>query len=206
VGALVGLGGPSTLLPMPVDPSLLELQVYPAPILRARSSPIPEVTQAVRQVALRMIELMREHEGIGLAANQVGVAWRLFVAHVPVIEDDPERSLVSDPISATVEPRVYINPEFSDPARDLVPFDEGCLSLPEITGEVRRPSAVTITALGLDGERFSLRGAGLLARCWMHEADHLDGVLILDRMTQLSRMKNRSTLRELEAADQDRRR
>lgn len=189
---------------MPAEPSRLELQVYPSPILRARSAPIPEVTEEVRQVALRMIELMREHEGIGLAANQVGLAWRLFVAHVPALEDDSERSLTSDPPSATPEPRVFINPELSDPARDLVPFEEGCLSLPEITGEVRRPSAVTITALGLDGERFTIRGAGLLARCWMHEADHLDGVLILDRMTQLSRMKNRSAVRELEAAHQDR--
>ncbi|MBL8745576.1 MAG: peptide deformylase [Phycisphaerae bacterium] len=184
---------------MPVDPATLYLVTYPHPALRVRSKPIDKVTDEVRAVALRMIELMKEEEGIGLAANQVGLAWRLFVAHVPD-SDDPadDRSLLTDPISATRSPTVYINPVFSLPQRDLVPFDEGCLSLPDIRGEVRRPSQVTLTYTDLEGHRATLRASGLLARCWQHEMDHLDGTLIIDRMLQIDRMKNRAAIRDLE--------
>ena len=184
---------------MPVNPDQLAIVKYPAEVLKQRSAPVPEVTDLVRDVARRMIELMHKAEGIGLAANQVGLAWRLFVVDLPP-SDDPEdgRSLADTPASATDGPRVYINPVFSDPRRDLVAEEEGCLSLPEIRGEVRRPSQITISALGLDGKPFTLRAQGLLARCWQHEMDHLDGVLILDRMTQTSRAKNKNAVRTLE--------
>jgi len=184
---------------MPVDVASLQILHYPAAALRRRADPVPKVDQEVRAVAARMIELMKLAEGIGLAAPQVGVPWRLFVAHVPD-SDDPEddRSLTDDPPSATREPVVYVNPVLSEPQRDLVPWDEGCLSLPEIRGEVRRPSQITITATDLGGEPFSIRAGGLLARCWQHEMDHLDGVLIIDRMTQLSRMKNKHAIADLE--------
>jgi peptide deformylase len=184
---------------MPVDPAKLHIVHYPASVLRQKAQPVKEVSAEVRAVAARMIQLMHEAEGIGLAAPQVGLPWRLFVAHVPH-SDDPEdaRSLHTDPVSATREPVVYINPVLSQPQRDLEPWDEGCLSLPDIRGEVRRPSAITITALGLNAEPFTLRASGLLARCWQHEIDHLDGVLILDRMTQISKMKNKQAVANLE--------
>ncbi len=151
-----------------------------------------------------MMELMREAEGIGLAANQVGLAWRMFVAHVPH-SDDPEdwRSLKTDPVSATEGPVVYINPTLSQPERDLVTYEEGCLSLPEIRGDVRRASAITMNAISLTGGSFSMRAGGLLARCWQHEVDHLDGVLILDRMTHISRMKTRAAVKRLESGTGD---
>src|SRR5205085_1951836 len=130
--------------------------------------------------------LMREAEGIGLAAPQVGIPWRLFVAHVPPGES---RTPESDPPTATTDPVVYVNPVLSAPAGPLDPFEEGCLSLPEVTGEVLRPAQITINATDLEGRPFTRSGAGLLARCWQHETDHLDGILIIDRMTQLSRLK-----------------
>lgn len=181
------------------DPDSLFIVTYPHPVLRMRSKVVDRVTDEVRAVARRMIDLMHEAEGIGLAANQVGLAWRLFVADVPH-SDDPKdnRSLNAVPVSATDGPRVYINPVFSEPERDLVPQEEGCLSLPEIRGTVRRPSVITITALDLEGERFTVRGGGLLARCWQHEVDHLDGALIIDRMLPIDRMKHRTAIRELE--------
>ena len=184
---------------MSINPEQLTIVVYPAPVLRTRASPIEAVTDEVREVARRMFQLMHEAEGIGLAANQVGLAWRLFVADVPHSDDpEDERSLLTDPVSATERPTVYINPVLKDHQRDLVPFEEGCLSLPDIRGDVRRPSAVTIEALGLDGKPFRQRASGLLARCWQHEMDHLDGVLILDRMSQVSRLKNKAAISELE--------
>ncbi len=169
--------------------------MFPDAVLRRRGEAVEAVTDEVREVASRMIELMREAEGVGLAAPQVGLSWRLFVAEVPPNE---ERSVDADPPSATLGPQVYVNPAIVKFEGDLEGLDEGCLSLPEITGEVRRPSIVTMTALGLDGEPVTLRAGGLLARCWQHEMDHLDGVLIIDRMTQLSRMKNRSAIRDME--------
>jgi peptide deformylase len=173
----------------------LRIVKYPDPALRRRAAPVKEITPDVRDVALRMIELMREAEGIGLAAPQVGLPWRLFVTHVPPAED---RSPESNPVTATASPRIYINPVLSSPVGPPDPFDEGCLSLPDITGDVLRPPVITITAQDLEGREFSQTGAGLLARCWQHELDHLDGVLIIDRMTQMSRLKNRSALRDLE--------
>lgn len=185
--------------PMPVDPESLSIVHYPADVLRRRASTIVEVTDEVRRVALRMIELMRKAEGVGLAAPQVGLSWRMFVAHVPEDAED-ERSATANPATATLAPAVYINPVLSAPEGIIEPYDEGCLSLPNITGEVLRPPVISITAIGLDGKPFTARAGGLLARCWQHEVDHLDGVLILDRMSQVSRLKARRAVKDLERA------
>jgi peptide deformylase len=92
---------------------------------------------------------------------------------------------------------VFINPvlKLEGPVE---PYEEGCLSLPDIRGDVLRPPVVTVTALDEHGKQFTLRAGGLLARCIQHETDHLDGVLIIDKMTQGSRMKNRKAIKELE--------
>lgn len=180
---------------MPLDPHTLILQTYPAPILRKRSKEVPEISDEVRAVAARMIEVMRTEQGIGLAAPQVGLPWRMFVVDVP---PDEERSADASPPTATRGPQVCINPRLSQPAGAPEPYEEGCLSLPDIRGEVLRPPVITLTATDLEGRTFTCTAAGLLARCWQHELDHLDGVLIIDRMTQMSRLKNRAALRELE--------
>jgi peptide deformylase len=88
-----------------------------------------------------------------------------------------------------------------NPLPPLEPYEEGCLSLPGIRGDVIRPTTVTIKAIGLDGKPFEQTATGLLARCWQHEYDHLDGVLIIDRMTQMSRIKNRAAVRSLERGE-----
>jgi peptide deformylase len=182
---------------MPIDVPNLFIVDYPAEVLRRKADPVPKVTDEVRAVAQRMIQLMDDAEGVGLAAPQVGLSWRLFVAHVP---EDEGRSADASPVTATRRPTVYINPVISAPEGAPVPSSEGCLSLPDIRGDVLRPPIVTITATDLDANQFTTRGAGLLARCWQHELDHLDGVLIIDRMTQMSRLKNRAAIRDLERA------
>jgi len=181
---------------MTIDPANLRIVTYPDPALREKAAPVGEVTPEARAVAERMIELMRRADGIGLAAPQVGIAWRLFVCDVPPAEDRP---LDADPPEATDGPMVCFDPEISAFSDELVSREEGCLSLPEIVGDVRRPSEITLAATGLDGERFTKRLGGLLARCAQHEIDHLDGVLIIDKMQQLSRMKNRRAIRDLES-------
>jgi len=180
---------------MAIDPSTLELQIYPAKVLRKKAAKIPEITQNISDIAAAMIEMMYDEEGIGLAAPQVGLPIRLFVVHVPPTD---KRSATAVPPDATTGPVVYINPVLSAPLGPVEPFEEGCLSLPDIRGEVLRPPTITITAIDLTGKQFTQTGTGLLARCWQHEYDHLDGVLIIDKMTQMSRIKNKAAIRDLE--------
>lgn len=188
-------GGASLSWPrMPVDPDSLHLRHYPDPVLRLRAKPI-KLSDEVRAVAERMLDLMDDHNGIGLAAPQVGLPWRLFVSDV---FEDEGRSVDDEPPSAESEATVYINPVLSAAEGDVKPYDEGCLSLPDIRGVVLRPPIITITATDLEGRQFTRRAQGLLARCWQHEVDHLDGVMIIDRMKQIYRLKNRSALRDLE--------
>jgi peptide deformylase len=197
---------------MPIDVSRLKIVHHPAAVLRQKARPVAEVNDEVRAVALRMVELMREAGGIGLAAPQVGLDWQMFVCEIdPPGEDDRDSDDPLDTparraalqaggiVESTDGPVVYINPELSGYSRDLVPFEEGCLSLPRIRGVVRRPSVVTVRALGLDGLPFTQLAGGMLARCIQHEHDHLLGVLILEKMAQSDRLRNRSLIRELEA-------
>jgi peptide deformylase len=185
-----------------VDPAALRIVEYPAPVLRARANPMPVVNDNVRAVAHRMIELMRKAEGIGLAAPQVGLSWRMFVVDVPPRsadkESDETRSASDTPPTATAGPQFYINPVLSKPTGSPIKMEEGCLSLPDIRGDVLRPPTITIAATDLNGKLFTQTATGLLARCWQHEMDHLDGVLIIDKMTQMSRLKNRNLIKDLE--------
>lgn len=177
---------------MAVDIDKLRIVHYPDPVLRVKTPPVAEVTAEVRAVALRMLELMHEAPGVGLAAPQVGLPWRMFVAN-------------AHPEHLRSEDRVFINPTLRDASRELEDYEEGCLSLPHILAEVRRPKKITIDALDIDGQPFSMTSDDLWARVWQHEFDHLDGVLIIDRMTPLDRTANRRALRELEQASADRR-
>lgn len=190
---------------MPLDPATLRIALYPAPVLRAKAKPIEKITDEVRAVAQRMLQIMREEKGIGLAAPQVGLSWRLFVCDVPPSDDppDPSPNSVLSPQSSSLPsstpgPQFYINPKLSDPRAGLEPLEEGCLSLPDIRGDVLRPPVITISALNLQGKPFTQSAAGLLARCWQHEIDHLDGILIIDKMSQMSRLKNRAAIKDLD--------
>ena len=170
---------------MAVDPQTLAIVHYPAPVLREKAKAIPHVDDEVRAVAVKMIELMHQAPGVGLAAPQVGVPWRLFVANPSGEEGDD---------------RVYINPQLHNLGGGNAVRDEGCLSLPGVTVEVTRPAAATIRATNLDGEAFEESADDLLARIWQHENDHLDGVLIIDKMSAMDRMANRRAIKELEEA------
>lgn len=174
---------------MTIEIANLNIVLYPDPVLRQKAEPIAEIDETVRAVARRMIELMHGEEGIGLAAPQVGLPWRMFVTIVP----QPEGA-EGTPSAG----QVFINPEIQVETGDLVSHEEGCLSLPEIRGEVRRPSSVTITALDERGRPFSFCSGDFIARVWQHELDHLNGVLIIDRMNPLDRMATRKAIKELE--------
>ncbi|MEM6553845.1 MAG: peptide deformylase [Planctomycetota bacterium] len=170
---------------MAIDAAKLAIVHYPAAVLRERAAEVPAVDEGVRAVAERMLELMHAAPGVGLAAPQVGLPWRLFVAN---------------PTGEAGDDRVYINPELTEPTREAESQEEGCLSLPEVRAQVARPRGITIRALGVDGKPFEETDDGLLARIWQHETDHLDGVLILDRMTRIEKIANRRAVKALEAA------
>lgn len=182
-----------------VRPENLSIIEYPAPALRAKATPVERVDDDLRAVARRMIDLMYEAEGIGLAAPQVGLSIRLFVADVPPT-DDGERSIDASPATATNGPKVFFNPVIERFIGPPKAGEEGCLSLPEIRGDVLRPPQIVVRALDIDGREFTLHAADLLARCIQHEIDHLDGVLIIDRFVPGSRLKNRAAVRDLERA------
>ena len=169
---------------MAIDPASLLIECYPATILRTRASEITEVTDEVRAVAERMLWLMHQAEGIGLAAPQVGVPWRLFVTRHP---DDRHGEGGQIMINPTIE------------VTDATPVEdtEGCLSLPDIDVTVRRPVAVRLSATDLDGNPVIDERDDHFARVYQHEYDHLEGVLIIDRMNTMERLRNRKALRQL---------
>jgi peptide deformylase len=173
---------------MDVDPTSLRIVRYPDPVLRRRAEDVDPADESVRAVARRMIELMHEADGVGLAAPQVGLPWRLFVTNAG--DADPVDRVLMNPVLTLTSPDEAPSP--------LETMEEGCLSLPGIHAEVRRPRHAAIEATGLEGEAVSMAAEGFLARVWQHEFDHLEGVLIIDRMGPKDRMVNRRSIRDLE--------
>ncbi len=169
---------------MRVDPASLRIVSYPDPVLRVRAEPIESIDETVRAVAERMIELMHEAAGVGLAGPQVGLPWRLFVTNAPDI----------DPVD-----RVFVNPRVTLGRGAIEAKEEGCLSLPGINVQVRRPVEAEVTATDLAGRPFTMQAEGMLARIWQHENDHLDGVMIIDRMGTMDRLATRKLLKGMKA-------
>lgn len=167
-----------------VDPSTLRIVYYPHPVLLRPAEEIAEITDEVKAVARRMLDLMHQVSGVGLAAPQVALPWRLFVANAT---GDPGDDVV------------FINPVLLHPGRELEDAEEGCLSLPGIRGVIRRPQSMTIRALDWEGRAIETSSDGLSARIWQHETDHLDGIMIMQRMTGVDRLANRRVLKSLES-------
>lgn len=143
---------------------------WPDPVLAQVASPVVVFDAELRALAADMLETMYAAPGRGLAAPQVGVLARLFVMDVTWKE-------------GVRSPRVMVNPVVSEPSEERAAMHEGCLSIPGLTAEVERPVAVTLEWQDLDGVRHRERMEGFAALCVQHEADHLDGILTLDRIT-----------------------
>ena len=161
----------------------LRVIFYPDPRLAKKSKPVSIFDESLKKVASRMFELMREHKGVGLAAPQVGLNIRMFVTNATGKPEDD---------------RVYVNPILCEAEGDEEQ-EEGCLSLPDINVTVSRPTVrVKMRAQDLDGKAFEEVGEGFLTRVWQHENDHLNGVLITDRMGPVAKLAYRKRLKELE--------
>ncbi|OLE16813.1 MAG: peptide deformylase [Gemmatimonas sp. 13_1_20CM_3_60_15] len=149
--------------------SILDIRVLGDPVLRKPTKRVTEVTDELRQLIADMFETMYAAEGIGLAAPQVGRAERLAVV-------DVEGNKFT-----------LINPEVIERTGDIDKAEEGCLSIPDIYGDVERPFTVTIRAMNENGEQYEATASELLGRCFQHEIDHLDGKLFLDYLSPLKR-------------------
>ncbi|MBN1295453.1 peptide deformylase [bacterium] len=150
------------------------IKTYGEPVLRENAREISEITQGIRRLAMDMIETMRTAPGIGLAAPQVGESVRLIVVTFGIEEDSPR-------------PRVLINPELIWHNDDVESCEEGCLSVPDVTGVVSRWTEIRIRAMTLDGDTIEEILSGWTARIFQHELDHLDGILFIDRLSRLKR-------------------
>jgi len=162
---------------------------YGNPILRKKGEPITEITDEIRELAAAMIEYFDNNNGIGLSAQQVGKAIRLFVLrryiHLP------------DGRWTTSEPHVYINPKILERSKETWVEEEGCMSIPKLQLPVERPLKIKVESTKLDGSKIIEDLEGINARVVMHENDHINGVLYIDRVKDKYLKPVQDKLREI---------
>ncbi len=160
------------------------IRLYGDPILRQKAAPIPDVSDSLRLLADSMVTTMRREEGVGLSAPQVGVLVRLIV-------------VASDPDDEHSDPIALVDPVVEEQSSDEWEEEEGCLSIPDVFGDIMRPERITVHAHDLDGEPMSMEADGWSARVLLHEIDHLNGVLFIDHLGRLQRARLRGQLNRL---------
>lgn len=180
---------------------ILEIVKYGQPVLRQKGAKIESITPEIKKLIADMFATMAANHGVGLAAQQVGVAKQLTVIDVREITDRPSTlELDGQPADvAGIMPLVLINPVVT-PAGEPATGGEGCLSFPEIFAEITRPDTVDVKALNAKGKPIAFRCGGLLARAVQHETDHLNGLLFIDRMDKKTKAELQPELDELQAA------
>ena len=180
---------------------ILEIVKYGHPVLRQKGGRIGPVTPALQRLAADMLETMHDAKGVGLAAQQIGQAVQLTVLDIRGVTDRPSTLEIGgkqmNPEAHM--PLVLINPDIT-PLTPHVKGPEGCLSFPEIFGEISRPEGVRVRALNEHGEPVEFCCGGLLAKAIQHEHDHLHGILFIDRMDKATKEELRPDLEALQAA------
>jgi len=164
-----------------IDVDKCKMTRYPASVLKGRAAPVEKIDDSIRRLVEKMTDLMIEHKGVGFAAPQAGVGLRLFIISLTGTRDNV---------------RVYINPTVT-PQGELEEAEEGCLSVPGVWAKIRRYKRATVTATDLDGHEFTEEAEGLHARAVQHEYDHIEGTVIVNRMSQTARIVHRRQLKRL---------
>ena len=164
--------------------ALREILVVPDPVLKQVSAPVTEVDDALRALMDDMLETMYAAPGIGLAAIQVGVPQRVIV--MDLAREGEEAA-----------PRYFVNPEIVWSSEETLPYEEGCLSVPEIYDEIERPAKVKLRYLNYQGEAVEEDAEGLYAVWIQHAMDHLEGVLFIDHLSRLKREQAVKKVRKL---------
>jgi len=177
-----------------------EIVIYGEPVLRTKGKQIEKIDDEILALAADMLETMYDANGVGLAAQQVGLALQMTVIDVSDAESRPSQMWLDGEEVDPKEhmPLILINPElqFGD---ELEIGTEGCLSFPEVTAEIQRAAKVTVTAQDLQGNRIKFEAAGLLGRAVQHETDHLNGILFIDRMSSAAKASLAGRLKRLAA-------
>jgi len=168
---------------------ILPLVYYGNAILRTRSKEVLEINTEIKQLIADMVETMDSNNGVGLAAIQVGKPLRIFIVR-PLLEKENTETYLG-------EVEVYINPKILKITSETDIMSEGCLSLPQLHSDVERPIAIQIEALDINGKKISKKLEGFHARELMHENDHLNGVLFIDRLTAKKRKEVEPQLKEI---------
>ena len=178
---------------------ILEVVKYGNPVLRAKGLEIKTPDETVQKLAADMIETMRAHHGVGIAAHQVGVPLQMTVIDVSGIEDRPSAMFIDgEPVELEQHmPLVLLNPHLKLSAEKET-ASEGCLSFPEMSADVTRATGVRCTTRLLDGRELVFEATGLLARALQHEVDHLNGVLFIDRMSSAAKAGLAGKLKRLQ--------
>ena len=178
---------------------ILPILQYGDPVLRGKGTRVEEIDDRIRELIADMIETMHAANGVGLAAQQIGKALQLTVLDISQVEDRPSTLKLNgkeaDPKSAM--PLVLINPEI-ELLDETEVGTEGCLSFPEITGEIERAKSVRARAQTLEGGIIEIEASGFLARAIQHEDDHLNGILFIDRMNSAAKAALSSRLKRLQ--------
>ena len=154
--------------------ALLELVKAPDPRLKLISAPVPEVDSKLRRFMADMVETMYAENGIGLAAIQVGVLKRVAVIDL-------------DPGGPNSKPIYLVNPRIVKASGELSTYNEGCLSVPEVWDDVKRPAELTVEYTDENGKKQTVKADGLFATCLQHEIDHINGLLFIDHLSKLKR-------------------
>ena len=177
---------------------ILPLVYYGNPGLREAASPVETFDAALRTLADNMVETMHAESGIGLAGPQIGVGKRIFVMEIP-----EEMDLDADEARANPDlkgPLVVVNPEIEILGKDVEEMEEGCLSIPDLRGKVRRPVSICLKYCDVEGNPHTRTLHHLAARCVLHETDHLNGVLFVDLLSQVKRVAIKGKLKKIKAA------
>lgn len=171
-----------------------EVVKYGHPVLREKSKPVKEFTPALKSLAKDMLDTMRRYNGAGLAAQQIGKTDAICVIDVTVKETPDQEKPPENP--GVPMPLVMVNPRIIV-SKGKQTGQEGCLSFPEIYANIARAAEVTATYQTLDGVQATVTGVGLLARAIQHELDHLNGVLLVDRMSPVQKVANAGRIKRL---------
>jgi len=181
----------------------LPIVQYGDPVLRAKGKRIETFDDRIVQLATEMLETMHEAKGVGLAAQQVGEELLLTVLDISEVEDRPSGMQMNGEEVDVAQhmPLILINPEVT-PGDQVEWGVEGCLSFPEITGEIQRAKTIKVRAQDLAGDVLEFEASGLLARAIQHEVDHLNGILFIDRMSSAAKTSLSSKLKRLQKETQ----
>ena len=162
----------------------LGITKYGSEVLRKVAEPVEEINDEIRQIVNDMLDTLYASDGVGIAAPQIGISKRIIVVD-------------TDPSNASSKPIVLINPEIVE-KDGAIAAEEGCLSVPEVRGDVKRYERVVIEGIDLDGKRIKVEGTDLLARVFQHEIDHINGTLFIDHLSKLKQQLLKNRLRKIE--------